>query len=259
MKTSKNVLKTYKRSIFYLTVLFLVASCSTEESSEDFEVDTAAVDATATTIDVDFGNLVVETSWISGDKSDRDTFTAGDVDGEEWMDIYTSGVVMMTCLSPDGHRTELKEDSGHESSLETYKKMSYTALLEEVPEHGITVAQIHNRGGVKRPWIRVYIDSDNYIKIKATATTPDEDSSTYDDPYVGPKYTDGDDFSVEIITDNGEAFFEISTDGSTYTKTLSPSSAWDDYDDDFYLKAGVYTEGDNIKPKMKMSNFSIEY
>lgn len=207
---------------------------------------------------VDFGTLDVETSWISQDKGDRDTFDASNIDGKEWMDVYSSGIVMMKCLAADGHRTELKEKSGVEASLNKYKKMNYTASLKSIPEHGVTVAQIHNRGGVNRPWIRVYVDADRYIKIKATKTTPDESKSTYT-TYTGPKYTSGNDFSIAITTQNGEASFEITTGGSTSRETLTPSGDWDSYKNDFYLKAGVYTEGDDVQPEMKLSSFSLTY
>jgi hypothetical protein len=232
---------------------------TTEEAiiEEEQEVDTETETETETRM-INFGDLVVETSWISEDKSDRDTFTARDVDDEEWMDVYESGNVMMTCLAPDGHRTELKEDTGVESSLNTFKEMSYTATLAAVPENGITVAQIHNRGGVNRPWIRVYIDDDSIIKIKATITTPDETSSEYN-TYVGPEYTVGDDYSVKITTQNGSATFEIITNEITFTETLIPSDAWSNYSNDYYLKAGVYTEGDDIEPVLEISSFSISY
>lgn len=215
-------------------------------------------DPTGSVGTVDFADLVVETSWISGDKSDRDTFDASDVENEEWMDKLSSGAVMMTCLSPDGHRTELKEDSGDESSLSSYKKMEYTATLDEVPSHGVTVAQIHNRGGVKRPWIRVYVDHDNYIRIKATKTTPDESSSTYYTA-TGPLYSAGDEFTISITTQNGDATISITTDGDNHTETLTPTDAWDDYSNDYYLKAGVYTEGEDIEPVMTMTSFSIAH
>ena len=207
---------------------------------------------------VDFGDLDVETSWISEDKGDRDTFDASDVDGEEWMDVYNSGIVMMKCLAADGHRTELKEKSGVEASLDTYKKMAYTATLTSIPSHGVTIAQIHNRGGVNRPWIRVYVDADRYIKIKTTETTPDEDSSTYEE-YIGPKYTSGDEFTIVVTTENGKASFDIITGGTSYNETLTPTGAWDDFENSFYLKAGVYTEGEDTQPQMKMSSFYINY
>ena len=211
---------------------------------------------------VDFGDLEVETSWITEETGNRTTFDAADVDGEEWMDVYNSGIVMMKCLAPDSHRTELKEKSNVESSLSTYKKMSYTATLTSIPSHGVTIAQIHNRGGVQRPWIRVYVDADRYIRIKSTLTTPwqtsSEGGSEYD-VWEGPKYTSGEEFSVVITTGNGEASFEITAGGETEGVILSPEEDWDDYNSDYYLKAGVYTEGDDLQPQIKFSSFGIDY
>lgn len=212
---------------------------------------------------VDFGDLEVETSWISEDTGDRDSFDAVDVDGEDWMDVYNSGVVMMKCLAADSHRTELKEKSGDEAVLTKYKKMYYEATLTSIPSHGVTIAQVHNRtSGIKRPWIRVYVDADRYIKIKETLTTPwqtsEEGGSTYS-TWVGPKYTSGNQFSVEVLVDNGSASFEIITDGETEGTTLTPYSDWDDYSAGYYLKAGVYTEGDDLQPQIKFNSFSVEY
>ena len=224
-----------------------------DEENEEVEEVTTVTNGT-----VDFGSLEVETSWISEDQGDRDTFEASDVDGEEWMDVNSSGVVTMKCLAEDSHRTELKEKSGDEASLNTYKKMSYTATLVDVPENGVTIAQIHNRGGVNRPWIRVYVDYDGYIKIKETDTTPDESKSTYT-VYEGPEYNSGDEISVTVTTENKKASFKIITNGNTLNETITPSEDWDDFSDSYYLKAGVYTEGDDTEPQMEFSSFSLDY
>jgi len=286
MIINKIRLTQFLKVITILLIVFSVLSCSgnesnveeedtleTEISSEETNDDAGDNDVnTSTTVEtgtdttttveasffIDFGEFKVETSWISGDKSDRDEFVASTIDGEEWMDVEDSGIVVMKCLALDGHRTEIKEKTGVEDSLDTYKKMNYTATLNNIPENGVTVAQIHNRGGVNRPWIRVYIDDDKYLKIKATETTPDEDSSTYT-TYTGPLYTAGSEFSIGITTQNGEATFEIITNDITYTEIITPSNDWSNYADSYYFKAGVYTEGDDVQPEMRMSAFSIEY
>ena len=219
-------------------------------------------------VSVDFGDLQVETSWISGLTSDRVSFNASEVDDQEWMDIEDSGVVMMTCLAPDSHRTELKERGGVEGSLDVYKKMSYTATLFPVPNHGITIAQVHNRqetNGVKvvRPWIRVYVDHDGFIKIKETNTTPDQDFSEYTVyPEVKSnwvRYVAGSAMNIVVEFNNGNAYFYIESGGKSYEEILTPNSDWDNYSEGYYLKAGVYTEGEDVRPIMKFSSFSMEY
>ena len=228
------------------------------ESTTSSSSSSTTTTSTTTSSGVNFNDLIVETSWISGDKSDRDSFLAADVDGQSWMDKYSSGIVMMKCLAADGHRTELKEEEGDEASLYTYKLMDYTAKLTSIPAHGVTVAQVHNRGGVNRPLLRVYVDDDRYIKVKETNTNPAGSSSSYS-TYTGPKYTSGDEFSVSIRTQNGNAYVTVTTNGTTWSQTVTPNSAWNNYSDDYYLKAGVYTEGDDKQPQLKISSFSIDH
>ncbi|MDO5969108.1 polysaccharide lyase family 7 protein [Flavivirga aquimarina] len=211
---------------------------------------------------VDFEDLVVETSWISGSTGNRSTFGACGVDNESWMDKYNDGIVMMKCLSGKGHRTELKENTGDESSLSTSKTMTFTAKYTNIAKNGISIAQIHNRGsGIKRPWIRLYIDDDRYIRIKETETNPTGSSSSYS-TYTGPKYTSGNVITVTVktgLSGQSKAEVKVQTNGNSWTKTLSPSSAWSSKSNTYYLKAGVYTEGNDKTCTVKYSYFSINH
>lgn len=265
-------------SVFLGTIGFL-SGCSTENTSvieeeNEWEETDLALDVetreTTTTggscgTDVNFEDLVVETSWISEETGDRDSFNACSVDGEAWMDKYNSGVVMMKCLAADSHRTELKEDNGWESDLSTYKRMRFTAKYTSLPEHGVTIAQVHNRDSgkkVKRPWLRLYIDADRYLKIKETLTTPDQDKSTYD-THEGLKYTSGQEITVTVWTGlSGQEKVKIHVEvgEESFQETLYLTSDWDDYVDTFYLKAGVYTEGDEDRTcTVKYSKFEIKH
>ncbi len=246
------MLKTFFKNLFVFTIIL---SCSSNTSEEIDDNKNNIIEEPEA---VDFGLLVVETSWVSKNTENRDTFLASSIDNENWMDVYENGNVMMSCLAGDSHRTELKENSGAEKPLSIYKKMAYTATLNNIPENGVTIAQIHNRGGVNRPWIRVYVDDDKFIKIKATETTPDENKSTYN-TYTGPLYTSGSEFSIRITAQNGSAFFEINTGEASYNKTLTPSTDWNNYQNSYYLKAGVYTEGNDVEPLLEISKFSINY
>lgn len=242
----------------YIFLFTIILSCTSNDDEDVDNSEDTVEDTTITPKAVDFGSLVVETSWLSKNTGDRDTFRASSIDNQSWMDVYDNGNVMMTCLADDSHRTELKENTGVEASLNSYRKMDYTATLTNTPSHGVTIAQIHNRGGVRRPWIRVYVDDDKYIKIKATETTPDENSSTYS-TYVGPLYTAGNEFSIQVLIENNTAVFQIITADITFNQSLSPSTDWSNYSNSYYLKAGVYTEGDDVEPVLELSKFSVEY
>lgn len=248
-------------------LLLIIIGCSVDETEQQDAITMVSENVTAKTSGgtcgslANFDDLVVETSWISGNTGDRDTFDACGVDGESWMDKYNSGIVMMKCLSGDGHRTELKEDSGDEASLSKSKTLEFTAKFTNIAENGVTIAQIHNRGSsVKRPWIRVYIDDDRYIRVKETETNPTGSSSSYS-TYTGPKYTSGDEISVSIETgqSGSNAVVNVQTNGSSWTKSLTPSSAWSSKSSTYYLKAGVYTEGNDKTPTVKYSYFNIEH
>lgn len=247
-----------KTAIKFLFIFTLILSCSSNTTQEEIDDTEDTTEEPVIEKAVNFGSLVVETTWLSNDTSNRDTFLASTIDDKNWMDIYENGNVMMTCYAPKSHRTELKENSGIEAALSKYKKMAYTATLTNIPEEGVTIAQIHNRGGVNRPWIRVYVDDDKYIKIKATETTPDENKSTYS-TYVGPLYTAENEFSISITTENGLASFQITTNNVTFNQNLQPSADWNNYQNSYYLKAGVYTEGNDVEPRLEMSKFSVTY
>ena len=263
------------KNLLKLTGAFIVLifiGCTVDETEETNLVEEndslESEDLTAKTSggscgsSVNFQDLVVETSWISGKTDDRDQFGACGVDGESWMDKYSDGRVMMKCLSGDGHRTELKEDSGDEAALNQYKKMQFIGKLTNIPENGVTIAQIHNRGSsVKRPWIRVYVDDDRYIKIKETETNPTGSSSTYT-TYTGLKYTSGAEMNIIVwtgLSGQKKGKVQVKTGGSSWSKTLWPSSAWSSKSSTYYLKAGVYTEGNDKTATMKYSYFYINH
>ena len=256
---------TLKCILLGLTIGFISCSKDSNEieditytSSESFERTSGGTCGSS----VNFQDLLIETSWISEDKNDKDTFDACGVDNESWMDKYSDGRVMIKCLAEDGQRTELKEDFGDEAALYQYKKMKFTGKLTNIPSHGVTIAQIHNRGdNVKRPWIRVYVDSDRSIKIKETETNPTGSSSEYS-TFTGPDYNQGSDLTVTIWTGPSgkeKAKIKIQTGGDSWTKNLTASSDWDSNSDTFYLKAGVYTEGSDKEPVMKYSSFYIKH
>jgi len=199
----------------------------------------------------------IETSWLTGEASrTTQSFPAISVSSEPWYTRAASTYVL-TSLRTDGNRTEWKEFPGKEASLSVYKNMQYLAKFENIPENGVTIAQVHNRGGVNRPLLRVYIHDDNQIHVKVTLTTPDEASSTY---YTseGINYTEGDDVKTQILIEDGEIEITVETGGSTLSETIVPSSDWDNYSDSYYLKAGVYTEGNDTFVRGIFNYFSVE-
>jgi|GEM_PF-3308046 len=257
----------YKLNLIVSLVFLTFAGCSDEELSpmnaykKDFVEITGAKNSKGScSATVNFGNLEIETTYNTGVTKNKDYYKACGVDGESWMVKYSDDRVKLQCLKGDGHRTELKESKGDEANLTTQKKMIFTAKYTSLPRNGITIAKIHNRTkGVKRPWLRLYIDSDNKFKIKETKTTPWAKSSTYT-TYTGMAYTPNQNVKVTIWTgENGleKAKIRVDYNGARFEKNLIPTSDWNNYNNGFYLKAGVTNAGTDKEAKVTYSAFQI--
>ncbi len=216
------------------------------------------------TLNFNFYSFDLETSWDNSDpKSSRAIdYNPNCVDGKGYLDQKSNGQYVFKCRSADGHRTELKEKLAR--GLYANRKMEYTAIVQNLPADGVTIAQVHNREvgnlEVNRPLLRVYIDDNKKIKVKVTTNSPDNTNGTYTtlpSSSGGIPYTSGAEIKLAIQIYNGKIYIDVSSSSST-TKldlTVTPSSAWDDHKENYYLKAGVYTEGNNTEPKMTMSSF----
>ncbi len=135
------------------------------------------------------------------------------------------------------------------------KTLSYTASIHNIPENGVTIAQVHNRGnGVLRPLVRVYIDDDLIVKYKLT---DDPDSPSDYTTITGPLYQEGDPISVTVTLENGTASFLTTTTSGSVEETFTPSAKWVPYTTSFYLKSGVYTEGNDTRPEIHFSEFEL--
>lgn len=254
-----------------LSIVFLLASCTKDESElfiEDTDAKIVQQKAQATiacTNNINFGNLVVETSYDTNDTKDKDEYPACGMDDKDWSGKHSNGKIWLKSLKGDGHRTELKENSGKENNLKKYKKMEFKAQYYNIPEHGVTIGQVHNRhGDVKRPLARLYIDSDNKIKIKETLTTPNDGTSTYKiyTKSQMPAVESGKLVRVIIWTGLGNkrrATIRVIYEDVTWTQHIWADEDWNDYTDKYYLKAGVYTEGNDVQPKVTYSSFSISH
>lgn len=259
-------MKKMKKYQFYaagfLSLAMCLTGCSKDEVaviSEVSEIPEELVAVSLTSKVYEISDFYIETSWESGENSRKTkSYSSTGTDNKSWYDKNSNGYYVMKSLKTDGNRTEWKEKE--ESSLYNGKKMTYKARVQSIPENGVTIAQIHNRGsGVKRPWLRVYIDDDRKIKIKVTKNNPSNSSGTYD-TYTGSTYSQGSDFIVKIEYKGNKALVEVKkSNGSVILKkTITPSSSWNSYSSKYYLKAGVYTEGDDKQPKSTFKYFYFD-
>ena len=109
-----------------LSLLFICAlltSCVTEENNTDIfntETKTLKLLEEDCSTAINFDDLNVETTWISGDKHYIEEYAACGLDNEEWASKFKDGKFMLRCLKDDDQRTELKEANGDEANLAKY-------------------------------------------------------------------------------------------------------------------------------------------
>ena len=194
--------------------------------------------------------------------SDTDkTTTSYDADDAsvfgDWYELL-GGDYYLKSASYDGKRTEYKEASGNEASLEADRVLKYEAEVNDIPSHGVTIAQLHNRGdGVKRPFVRVYIE-EGKIHVKETTNDLTNSSGQWDDAVEGPSYTEGSKFKVQLTVSNGKLNVKVETTSGTLDQDFTPDVTNSVYDDSYYFKGGVYTEGDDKEPIIRFYSFEKE-
>lgn len=246
--------------LIYVLLVFciILGSCSSKsEPTEPIinEPDNEIPDETLNIPGENFSlsTLQIETSWNTPDRStvSEDATTFGPTD-YYYMD---NDLMVLVSKEADGKRTELKEAPGQERGLTVPKTLSYTAAIHNIPENGVTIAQVHNRGdGVMRPLVRVYIDNDLKVKYKLA---DDPDSASVYTTITGPLYIEGDIINVTVTLENGTASFLTTTTSGSVEETFIPSGNWLPYANSFYLKAGVYTEGNDTRPEIHFSEFQL--
>lgn len=219
----------------------------------------STITARAALAQYDFSKFDGETSSGNGGTiSNRAYFNPSTTDNTTFFDVSSSGYRVFKCFAADSNRTEIKEKQGEESSITADKDMEYIAKLESIPSNGVTVAQIHNRHpDVSRPLTRVFVKNGVFY-IRTTTNNPNSASGTYS-TVTGPNYTSGTDYTLRIrFMSAGYAAITITTTSSTITTNITPSVNWNSYSSTYYLKAGVYTEGDNVEPKLSMKAFDFD-
>ena len=256
----------FKNFTFYALLIVTVGifACSSESEAQATPIQLVPNDSNTTDDDATGGNnipgdsfslatLQIETSWNTADRAtvSEDATTHGPT---AYYFMENQEMVLIS-KEPDGKRTELKETPGQERSLDVVKSLSYTATIFNIPENGVTIAQVHNRSnGVLRPLVRVYIDDDRKVKFKLT---DDPDSASQYTTVNGPLYQAGEVIEVSISTSNGTASFTATTPAGTFSETFTPSNNWAPYSEGYYFKAGVYTEGNDTRAEIRFSEFDL--
>ena len=285
-------------TISFISIVTL-ASCSDQETTDLEEAENATslpetsdkrsstdcsiipYDSFTNNEDISFvlDNSKIQTSWESDQKIGdldmkldvsticQETFYYADTDTEG------RSRLILKSTGEDSSRTELRADQEFEwdgDDKKLYLQAALSNIVCEDERKGATVAQIHhNSGKDAKPLIRVeivLIDGDEWFQ----ATRRDDPYGSADDTSYEKiplaRYHSGNIYDITLETRNGEGRATVSNtsksgddDEGEYHFDLP--SDWDDDDENFYFKVGIYqqTECDEDAYNPKIAIYDMKY
>ena len=137
--------------------------------------------------------------------------------------------------------------------------MLYRAKFKDYPDGGVTIAQVHNRGGAGRPLLRVEI-KEGEIEFVITDTHVKGAGETHE--VAGPDYIENTYLDLLFEVGNDQIRATVVTTSGSKTVTYTRNNSNDDFnisntwyqsgvsnsnngislDEGFYFKAGVYND-----------------
>ncbi len=208
-------------------------------------------------------NLVMEHSWNTGgctpgpcstiSTSLSDVFENGQPDDPYFYRAENGVDLILHCQPQKGRRTEFKQIS--EGSLNTPSLMEFEAVYFDVPEEGMTIAQVHNRGGnSNKPFFRLELHNDELEtvvrqdpEVNSSDTSFDKEFYSFDN---GANYNgepikiliEKNDGVVHLVAEhNGVVLIDQTYAPNTETNWVLNNSIANGY----YLKAGIYNPAED--------------
>ena len=284
-----------------LTISFIsivtLASCSDQETTDLEEAENATslpetsdkrsstdcsiipYDSFTNNEDISFvlDNSKIQTSWESDQKIGdldmkldvsticQETFYYADTDTEG------RSRLILKSTGEDSSRTEFRADHEFEwdgDNEKLYLEAAFSNIPTKDDQNGATVAQIHHASGPDaKPLMRVeivLIDGDEWFQATLRDDPYGNDTSYERIPLA--RFHSGNIYDITLETTNGEGRATVSNqsksgddDEGEYSFDLP--SDWDDDDENFYFKAGIYqqVESDEDAFNPKIAIYDIQY
>ncbi len=265
-----NVLFKMTRVTFMVSLLFILCCCSEEEEAtpetteeevitpempEDTENDEESEESTAF---VFANDLVMEHSWNTGgcddgpcdtvDESLSDVFEDGQPDDPYFFQTADGAELNLKCQLDEGRRTEFKQIS--RGPLTRASRIEFEAVYFDIPAEGMTIAQVHNRGGSSnKPFFRLEMHEDELETVVRRDPEVNSNETTFDKvtyAYVNGAEYNGELLKVILEKNNGVVRLHV-TQGDTVliNESYAPDADTNWVLDTgiangYYLKAGVY-------------------
>jgi len=202
--------------------------------------------------------LVMEHSYNTGgctpgpcdtiDTSLNDVFANGQPD-DPFFFLAENGVDMnLKCQEQEGRRAEFKQVS--EGPLTVASRMEFEGVYFDVPQEGMTIAQVHNRGGnSNKPFFRLELHDDELETVVRMDPEVSSSDTTFDKvsyPFSNGANYNGEPIKILIEKGNGVVHLIAEHNGVILIDdTYAPESNTNWVTDNgiangYYLKAGIY-------------------
>ena len=204
-------------------------------------------------------NIVIENSY----NTSCDSIPCSTV-SESLMDIFVNAtpddtyfyladdgqVLNLECQLDKGRRIEFKQIS--KGPLTSFAKIEFEGTYYNIPENGVTIAQVHNRGGAtNEPFFRLVLHKEGLeTVIRKDPEVNSNDTSFLKEDFSFINGADYDLSSLKIVLDKNNGFVNISVEQNDViildaSYAADPSTDWvndSGIANGFFLKAGLYND-----------------
>lgn len=206
------------------------------------------------------GNMVIENSYNTGgcDSPPCDTIDESlvnvfldQIPDDPYFYLSTDRKELnLECQLEKGRRTEFKQRS--EGPLTSLSKIEMEGIYYDIPDNGVTIAQVHNRGGnSNKPFFRLVLYKDGLetvIRKDPEVSSSDTSFSKEDFTFVNGEDYDLSSLEITLEKSEGAVHIEVIQNGvNILDKSYVPDTTTDWVNDTgiangFYLKAGLYND-----------------
>lgn len=252
---------------FIIVLLFMVCSCSEDnetipEDMEDMTITPEEPEEMEESEEGDsfvFANdLVMEHSYNTGgcddgpcdtiDEDLDDVFENGQPNDPYFFETNNGMELNLKCQPDEGRRTEFKQIS--RGPLTRVSRIEFEAVYFDIPNEGMTIAQVHNRGGSSnKPFFRLELHKNELETVVRQDPEVDSNQTSFDKvSYNFPDNADYNGESIKVILEknNGTVHLNVML-GNTLLidESYSPDTSTNWVTDSgiangYYLKAGIY-------------------
>lgn len=156
----------------------------------------------------------------------------------------------LECQLEKGRRIEFKQIS--RGPLTSFSQLTFEGTYYDIPNNGVTIAQVHNRGGTSnKPFFRLVLHKNGLETV--IRKDPEVSSSQTSFKKEDFSFVDGADYDLsplKIVLEKNNGFVNISVEQNGVlvldeSYTADPTTDWVNdtgIANGFYLKAGLYND-----------------